>query len=205
MTKFLLIIDTAFETCQVGLWQGNKCITMAAVPGGGKHDIILAPLVDEIFKVHKVAVKDIEKIAVTIGPGRFTGLRVGIAFARGLALIHKTPLVGVQTTDALRWQADQVQPDIAIIVAVKRGESFIQRAGQPIDRVMDSELADYMASNTISHVAGVLSPEAQAILSPISNLHIIEQITEPSLEAIYAVSGPLKAGDNSLVRPYYTI
>jgi tRNA threonylcarbamoyladenosine biosynthesis protein TsaB len=207
MPKSTLVIDTAFETCQVGLWQGDTCITMAAVDGGGKHDIILSPLVEEIFKVHKVDIKDIEKIIVTTGPGRFTGLRVGIAFARGLALVHQTPLVGVLTTDALHWQLAQTFPDEqarTVIVSVKRGESFIQRAGQPIERVMDSDLIAYFEPYDETILAGVISPEAEILLEQ-TDVSVLSSLTEPSLEAIFAVAKAQEPVKNAIIRPYYNL
>ena len=208
MPKFSLVIDTAFESCQVGVWDGDHCVTMASMQGGGKHDIILAPLVEEIFKVHKIAVSDIAKIIVTTGPGRFTGLRVGIAFARGLALVHQTPMVGVLTTDALLWQVARTYPDhshTAVIVAVKRGESFIQRIDQEIERVMDNELVDYFNKYDQTLLAGMLSPEAAILLKDHPNVQQATEITEPSLEAIYAVAKSALPVETTIIRPYYAV
>lgn len=206
MPKYSLIIDTAFESCQVGISQGDTCITMASVQGGGKHDIILAPLVEEIFKAHKIAVQDIEKIIVTTGPGRFTGLRVGIAFARGLALVHQTLMVGVLTTDALRWQVAQSYPDhanTAVLVAVKRGEIFVQHGDYPIERILDSELSDYFAGKGKILVAGMLSPETELILKSQPDIQWASEISEPSLEAIFAVSKSETPVQTAIIRPYY--
>ena len=208
MPKTVLVIDTAFESCQVGVWQEDKCVTMASVAGGGKHDIVLAPLVEEIFKVHKIAVKDIEKIVVTTGPGRFTGLRVGIAFARGLALVNRTPMAGVLTSDALRWQMARDYADHqnkAVIVAVKRGESFIQRENGPIERVMDTELAGWFDAGQETLLAGMISAEAAPILKDLAHVRVVENMTEPSLEAIFAVSRSAAAEKTALIRPYYAI
>jgi tRNA threonylcarbamoyl adenosine modification protein YeaZ len=207
MKNYILVIDTAFESCQVGVWQGDQCITMASVQGGGKHDIILGPLVEEIFKVHKIAVSEIEKIIVTTGPGRFTGLRVGIAFARGLALVNQTPMTGVMTTDVLHWQLAQKYPEAqnkVVIVAVKRGESFVQREWQPIERVMDNDLAEYFSKDDNLVVAGILSSEAEKIINN-SNISIDSEITEPSLEAIFAIAKDKPAQENALIRPYYAV
>ncbi len=206
MPKTSLIIDTAFDVCQVGVWQDETCITMASVPGGGKHDVILPTLVDEIFKVHKIDIKELDEVIVTTGPGRFTGLRVGIAFARGLVLVHKTKLIGVQTTDALRWDLDQAHPNLphsAIIVTVKRGESFIQRPGQPIDNVTDADLEAYLAQHDLKHVAGVLSSEVIDIVSKKETIQRYEAIVNPSLPAILAVARLQSGVQQDVVRPYY--
>ncbi|MDB5477535.1 MAG: tsaB [Alphaproteobacteria bacterium] len=208
-----LLIDTAFESCQVGLWDNDVCITMASVPGGGKHDVVLAPLVDEMLKVHGVKIKDLAEIIVTTGPGRFTGLRVGIAFARGLALVYKTPLKGVLTTEALAWEMRRgnATGPMAVIVTVKRGESFIQRimpenkgGKSGIERVMDADLAQYFAKDNGIKLAGVMTPEVQEIVKTLSHIQVMENITEPSLKAIKAVAATLAQGAG-IIRPYYAV
>src|SRR5688572_7216756 len=90
-----LIIDTAFETCQIALYRDQTCVASMRETSGGGHDRVLAGIVDRILSEQKIAPKNIDRIFVTTGPGRFTGLRVGIAFARGFALVSKTVLVPV--------------------------------------------------------------------------------------------------------------
>jgi tRNA threonylcarbamoyl adenosine modification protein YeaZ len=206
MPDTTLVIDTAFESCQVGVWQDDTCITMASVPGGGKHDIVLATLVDEIFNVHKIAVKDLSRVVVTTGPGRFTGLRVGVAYARGLVLVNNTPLIGVKTTDALRCQLDQAHPHLAhaaIIVTVKRGESFVQRRDQGIDQVPDTELQSYLKKHSVTHIAGVISGEAFDIIKENKDIIFLSDIAEPSLPAIYQRAALTISDSQEAVRPYY--
>jgi len=207
---YSLIIDTAFESCQAGLWLDGNCLVSKSVQGGGKHDVLLAPMVQEIFKSNAVQVKGLKEIIVTTGPGRFTGLRVGIAFARGLALMHQTPLKGVLTADALRWQMENYhkQKNAAIVVAVKRGESFVQKIAPvfaPIERVMDTDFAACFPAGEVTHVAGMLSPDIQRILSDATHVIPVPELTEPSLEAIYAASETQKPEKSVLVRPYYAI
>lgn len=65
----------------------------------------LAPLVDELMRVAGARFADVERIAVTVGPGSFTGVRVGLSFARGLALALGVPCVGVSTLETLAGEA----------------------------------------------------------------------------------------------------
>lgn len=201
----VLLIDTAFETCQVGLVRDMNIVAEKRTVGGGQHDKILASITEEILEQAKTHLKEIRKIVVTTGPGRFTGLRVGIAFARGLALVNKTPLVGVLTTDAIAKDMDRNHPDEglkAVVVAVKRGESFIEckAHGTGIISVPDSEIVAYVKKWDDVLIGGVLSQAAsEALLS--KGVRIACDVTEPSLDAIASIGLPTLP--QGAVRPYY--
>jgi len=70
------------------------------------HTASLPALVDEVLGRAGVSVEDVEGLAVSIGPGSFTGLRIGLALAKGIALAGGLPVVGVPTLEALAWVAD---------------------------------------------------------------------------------------------------
>lgn len=203
----ILIIDTAFEFCQVGLWRDGKKLDARITQGGGKHDHVLASMVDDIFKANDLMVEALAQIFVTTGPGRFTGLRVGIAFARGLALVHGTPLTGVLTTEALAWEVQRSYgrtEHVTIMIGVKRGESFVQPCLPqllPVVRVMDDELMAYFKADTM--VVGMIAPETRAILETVDQVMVDAEITYPSLEAIYQAGMLADASAGEAVRPYY--
>lgn len=203
----VLIIDTAFETCQVGILHEMNMLSVERVTSGGQHDRVLATLTDKIFQDTRLDISDIKKIIVTTGPGRFTGLRVGIAFARGLSLVNGTPLAGVWTTDAIAVDFDKAYPahtNKAVLVAVKRGESFLEcRALQTgIISVPDGDLTAYLKKIPNVLVAGVLSPTALDLLGAV-NIPVAAEITEPSLDAIASLGLQIQA--SGPVRPYYAV
>jgi len=204
----VLIIDTAFEFCQVGLWQDDKKLDARITLGGGQHDRVLAGMVDEMLATNSLTVKEITRIFVTTGPGRFTGLRVGIAFARGLALVHDTPVVGVMTNDALAWEVNRLYSAadrVTIMVAVKRGESFVQWCKPQLgtlERVVDDNLTSFFAQPGTT-IVGMISPEARVLLEEMAQVAIDPEITYPSLEAIYQAGSMVQADLNAPVRPYY--
>ncbi|MET4635558.1 tRNA (adenosine(37)-N6)-threonylcarbamoyltransferase complex dimerization subunit type 1 TsaB [Kaistia defluvii] len=92
----LLAIDTALENCSVGLSAGGAVFLRAETIGKG-HAERLMPEIAALLAEAGVAISAIQRIAVSVGPGSFTGLRVGIAAARGLALVYRVPVVGVGT------------------------------------------------------------------------------------------------------------
>jgi len=94
----VLAIDTALEACSVAVLDTNQS-TLAglSLPMARGHAEALMPLVARVMGEAGVRIADIDRIAVTTGPGSFTGLRVGISAARGIALASGKPAFGVTT------------------------------------------------------------------------------------------------------------
>lgn len=210
-----LVIDTAFEQCQVGIWDADTCLASISETGGGQHDRVLVPLVEQALAEAKIALKNLDRIFVTTGPGRFTGLRVGIAFARGLALVHDTPLLGISTVDALEhdWthhssfsNSDAVSR--VLLVSVKRGETYALRMTperKALERVMDDDFLSHFAQDKALCVAGVVSPDLKEILAANPQITVMDDIQYPSLQAIFAIGNAKEITENAPVRPHYAL
>lgn len=126
MTSLLLAIDTAFERCSAGLLDlRSGAIVGRAEPEIGKgHAERLMGVVEEVLASASVGYEDIARIAVTVGPGSFTGLRVGVSAARGLALALGVPAVGVTTLEALAAPHVGGGRPILSVLDAKRGEVY---------------------------------------------------------------------------------
>jgi tRNA threonylcarbamoyl adenosine modification protein YeaZ len=113
----VLAIDTALETCAAAVLDTEHG-TMASesLPMLRGHAEALMPLVDRVMREAKVAFSTLDRIAVTTGPGSFTGLRVGIAAARGIALAAGKPVIGLTTLAA--YAAPYIAHDDKTAVAV---------------------------------------------------------------------------------------
>ena len=96
----LIAIDTALEACSVGVIAGREPVLRSEVVGRG-HAERLMGMIEATMAEAKLAWADVERIAVTVGPGSFTGLRVGIAAARAIGIACRVPVVGVSTLAAL--------------------------------------------------------------------------------------------------------
>jgi tRNA threonylcarbamoyladenosine biosynthesis protein TsaB len=99
----ILGIETSTKTCSIALTDGEKIRDEISLHLGLSHSEKLIPLIDEILKRNGKAIEDIDGIAVSIGPGSFTGIRVGVSTARGLAQSLNIPLVGIPSLDALAF------------------------------------------------------------------------------------------------------
>ncbi len=125
----VLAIDTAGPACSIALCDCHRrnysviASRVEAMPRG--HAEALLPMIDAEFAQAGIERASIERIAVTVGPGSFTGLRVGVAAARGLALALSCDCVGVSVFAALR---ETLSPDGAVAVALdaRRGEVYLQ-------------------------------------------------------------------------------
>ncbi len=125
----LLAIDTAMEACSVAvLTESGTPVVVSEILGRG-HAERLVGMVESAMREVGLGFPDLDRIAVTVGPGSFTGLRVGIAAARGFALVTGRPVVGVGTLEAharsVRDTAGAV-PVMAVLDA-RRDEIYGQR------------------------------------------------------------------------------
>lgn len=99
----VLGINTAGEACEAALARDGVVLAQLAEAMTHGHDARLAPLIDQLMRVNGFTFAELDRIAVVVGPGSFTGVRVGVAFARGLSLASNkpTPAVGVTSLEAL--------------------------------------------------------------------------------------------------------
>lgn len=118
----VLAIDCALDACSAAVLEGCRGMLLAgesaAMPRG--HAEAVMPLIARVMERAAIGFKQLDRIAVTVGPGSFTGLRVGIAAARGLALAAGKPAIGVSTLAGLaapHIAANEATPVVAAIDA----------------------------------------------------------------------------------------
>ena len=125
----LLALDTATAACSVALWRDGAVLARrfeAMVRGQSE---ALMPMVGTVLAEAGCGFNDLDAIAVTVGPGAFTGLRIGLAAARGMALAAELPLIGVTTLEAV---VHGVPPsrigDASLLAALdsKRDDIYVQ-------------------------------------------------------------------------------
>ncbi len=121
-----LLLDTALEDCLAAIAQADAVLVEQRGTGGKGHAERLLPTIEAARLAAGIELKALDAIAVTIGPGSFTGIRTALSVARGLSLALRKPLWGVTTTQALGLQA--AQPGHATVAAIdaRRGEVYLQ-------------------------------------------------------------------------------
>ena len=120
----ILGLDTATAATAVALWapDGPEVERRDDPPPGERpgHSSRLLPLVEEVLAAAHASWADVDRIAVGVGPGGFTGLRLGIATARALAQARELPLAGVSSLEALAAG----RRDVLAVIDARRGEVF---------------------------------------------------------------------------------
>lgn len=106
----LLLIETATETCSVAVSRGGQIIGSHQSSEGREHASKLAVFVQDALKDSGMAAKELDAIVVSKGPGSYTGLRIGIATAKGLCFALDKPLISVDTLLAMAFYYVQRKP-----------------------------------------------------------------------------------------------
>lgn len=209
----ILAIDTALDACQAAVFDSveEKLLAMLSHDMRRGHAEALIPIIADTMKAAGLDFAELDRIATTVGPGSYTGLRVGISATKGLAFASGKPTVGITTLAALSApliEEDPAVPAVAVIDA-RHGNVFFHMAGAG-QRVLLSprhaSLEDAIRTITSGPVR-IVGPGAALLASkwprhsgtaPVA----VDVRTKPSIEwvaRLAAVAEPLRAP----VKPLY--
>ena len=99
----ILNIETATEICSVSIAKEGKILALKENTEGLQHAKLLTVFIDEIFKENDISIKDLDAVAVSKGPGSYTGLRIGVSAAKGIAYAGNLPLIAISTLKAMAF------------------------------------------------------------------------------------------------------
>jgi len=105
MNKSIICIETSTDVCSMALYE-NKKISLLKEDNTKKHSQLLAPFLDSIIKECNFKIMNLDAIAISIGPGSYTGLRIGLSFAKGIAFSINKPIITVDTFDGINLEID---------------------------------------------------------------------------------------------------
>ncbi|HHX76772.1 MAG TPA: tRNA (adenosine(37)-N6)-threonylcarbamoyltransferase complex dimerization subunit type 1 TsaB [Firmicutes bacterium] len=120
----VLGIDTATAVCSVGLVDHSRVLGEYSLINKRTHSQRLLPLIDRLLKDSRIELKEIEAVAVSKGPGSFTGIRIGMATAKGLAQSLGIPAIGIPTLDIIAAQFVYTTPLVCPILDARRHEVY---------------------------------------------------------------------------------
>jgi tRNA threonylcarbamoyladenosine biosynthesis protein TsaB len=98
---YLLCLETATQVCSVALYHNNQPVILEEQGGAYNHASLLTPMIDSVLKKAGLLPKDLSAVAVSKGPGSYTGLRVGCSTAKGLCYGLDIPLIGIDTLKSM--------------------------------------------------------------------------------------------------------
>jgi tRNA threonylcarbamoyl adenosine modification protein YeaZ len=191
----LLAIDTTLAACSVGVSVDDALPpTIATEVIGRGHAERLPGMIAAVLADAGLAVADLDRIAVTVGPGSFTGVRVGVAAARGLALVTGRPAIGIGSLDVLAAHARALagaRPALAVIDA-RRGEVYAQAfdaAGRPLgppEAAAAALIAERLDGSML--VAGAAADQILAELGGFDETRIAHRDAAPDMASLLALA-----------------
>jgi tRNA threonylcarbamoyladenosine biosynthesis protein TsaB len=149
----LLAMDASGAACSVALWSKGRIAARSHRPMTRGHAEALMPMVVATLADAQVTMRDLAAVAVTVGPGAFTGIRIGLAAARGIGLAAGISVVGITTFAAVAQaipSAARADRRMVIVLDSKRGDVFVQT---------------YDATSTPLAPPAIMSPQSAADLA----------------------------------------
>ena len=159
----LLAFDTATTRVTVALHDGERVVASLDSDEGLRHGELLAPAIDRVLRDAEAIPHDVSAVAVGVGPGPFTGLRVGLVTARTMALALNIPVHGVCTLDILAAEAvDAGLDDFLVATDARRKEVYLASyaGGQRDDGPRVVRPADVVTDRLVVGRGASLYPEA---------------------------------------------
>lgn len=124
MGELLLTVDTSSSSGSVSVTRGETLLAETVLNVPGTHSDRLLETVHRLLEEVKVDIRDLDAFGVVLGPGAFTGLRVGISTVKGLALAARKPAVGVSSLRALAFQAGAVECPVCSMLDARKREVY---------------------------------------------------------------------------------
>ena len=169
----ILALDSALSACSVAVLANGvvRAVRRQAMARGQAEALL--PMVRAALDEAGLGFADLDRLAVTIGPGSFTGLRIGLAAARGLALATGLPLTGITTLEALAAAADPAARQgrgTVVLIDSRRGDVFMQIFGADAVPLSKPAAADPAALDALLPagpllLAGDAAPAALDVLA----------------------------------------
>lgn len=182
----VLGLETATPACSVALVDDRGLVAESTLVAGPVHSERLMPMVEQLLEGAGVERREIGGLAVSRGPGSFTGLRIGIATAKALAYAWGRPLVGIPTLDALAFNAGPVNAVIYPLLEARRGEVYTAayRGGEGVPR----RLGDYRLT-TVEKLLEELEKGQEGLDRPPEPVMFLGEAAEARLELLRAALG----------------
>ena len=140
----ILGIDTSTKICTCSIFDSeNGVIAETSLSVKKNHSNIVMPIIDNLFKISDLNINDIDKIAVAIGPGSFTGVRIALGIAKGLAMALNKPLIAVNELDILEATASGNENEIIPLIDARKERVYYKYQGNYVDDYLINLISNF--------------------------------------------------------------
>ena len=196
----VLAVDTALGACSASLLDGERVAAHRFTAMERGHAEALAPMVEEIMAGHDFA--SLDRLAVTTGPGTFTGQRVGLAFMRGLKVALGIPLAGVTTLAAMAAQAkDECGTARAIALHdARRDEVYVEIDAAP-EMMLFAEAVVRLSALKPEAPIALAGTAASRVCEALATGFVLSSVRQP--DALWVARLAIKSQLSETPRPLY--
>lgn len=167
----LLALDTSTQTMGIALYTEGQVVAEMSWRTASHHTVELAPAILELSQRSAVKPNDLQALAVALGPGSFTSLRIGLALAKGMALALHLPVVGIPTFDFLVRSLPPSQNPAVLLLPAGRSRYAVQWFASDGTQWTPASELQVMTAEQISdsiegptHIMGEMSPEDRKVI-----------------------------------------
>ena len=163
--SLILNIETSSKNCSVSLSSTGKLLSHFELEDNKyRHSELLTSTIQDILSNEKLNVKDLDAISIGVGPGSFTGLRIGFSVAKGLCYPHKIKLIGISTLKILANSLDSKSDNIIALINDKGNYFYLSKYNSELDELIppriefiDQEFLNKMIDNSTTIVVNDIS------------------------------------------------
>jgi len=140
----ILGIDTSTKICTCSIFDSeNGVIAETSLLVKKNHSNIVMLIIDNLFKISDLTINDIDKIAVAIGPGSFTGVRIALGIAKGLAMALNKPLIAVNELDILEAIADGNENEVIPLIDARKERVYYKYQNKYVDDYLINLISNF--------------------------------------------------------------
>ena len=140
----ILGIDTSTKICTCSIFDSeNGVIAETSLSVKKNHSNIVMPIIDNLFKISDLTINDIDKIAVAIGPGSFTGVRIALGIAKGLAMALNKPLIAINELDILEAIASSNENEIIPLIDARKVRVYYKYQNKYVDDYLINLISNF--------------------------------------------------------------
>ena len=140
----ILGIDTSTKICTCSIFDSeNGVIAETSLSVKKNHSNIVMPIIDNLFKISDLTINDMDKIAVAIGPGSFTGVRIALGIAKGLAMALNKPLIAVNELDILEAIASGNENEIIPLIDARKERVYYKYQNKYVDDYLINLISNF--------------------------------------------------------------
>lgn len=187
----ILSIETATDICSVAIHESGQLLSIREVNERGAHSQKIMGLIEEVIIESGVSIRDLKAVAVSEGPGSYTGLRIGVSTAKGICFANDIPLIAINTLEALAFQQVNDSPIIISLMDARRMEVYSQVFGidGQVVRELKSEIltedlySEYLEKGKVSFVGDGVE-KSKSIISHPNAIFLENQVSSKSVGEI---------------------